>query len=465
MSQIHEMMAALENKLGKIDGKQTPSHETIVPVSKEPLKETAAPKEPPKEPPAKKMDEPLTKKAPAAATEPKKKEAKKEPLTNEQKGKLDAFTDTEKERLSDLPQKEFTQLMTNSVHVLKSLLTLKTATCLKKASQLSNDHLERLIAITPQAQEFVLSLPSSLMKKSVVLQNSDLEKLMTYNFEPGQLKRVLQIEKINLSKALTWPADFLLRVCRYPSLQRKRLFQLDPKSIDNLSGFSESLCSKMLTLSVKTIAKLVVVDPDAIRKIFTKASSFSRKRSEESNEQKGDSGSGGEDQERPKRRPKKIMDEHQTFANYEKRMVQFFKENPSELEPFQNAFLSDYGITDAAKKGKKKSAQVLYSILEAQFNVKCRGLTDENKKEGRYLPLPNTTDVREELGGTAKVVYVGQANSFPDAKKKASKYALIKSDIVYHAPMPGANNESKNKKSNKKRKLKKESDSDAENDN
>jgi hypothetical protein len=454
---ISELMAQLDSKLGTIS-KETIKTEKIDKIEK--METSEKPEKPEKQEKQEKPD------ATTKIIQIKDKSTPQQQLETEQKAVLSTFSETDQARLKQLPQKELSKLLSIDPKVLKVLVPMPNQPYLKRVSAMPHDQLERLIAFSTEVQKFILETTSNVIKKLILLSQADLQKLMSLNFQTSQLKKVFQFDKFQISKVLSWSTDnnalkeFILRAARFSSTQKKRLFQLEQPCIDQLIQYPESVSTKILTLSVKTIPKLMKVDADTLSKVFVRANIFNRrKQKKEEHEKEDEDGDGDNDndddeennngkrrQKKKQTRQKKVVNYDATFANYKKRMVDLLKEeNSAEYSQFDNSFLSDFGISDAEKKGVKKSAHVLKEMLEAK-GIKIRGLADENKKEGAYAALPGTTDVRIEQGGTAKVIYVGPAYSFPGANKKASKYALTKKDYVYEKIEKPAKIEKKEKK-------------------
>lgn len=151
---------------------------------------------------------------------------------------------------------------------------------------------------------------------------------------------------------------------------------------------------------------------------------------DDNDEDEDDAVADEEEQKRPKkkRKPnsnkkkkKEVSKQHQQFARYQSRMKSLPK---SSFTMLTGVYLSDYGLSTAVRKYNKSvkqdsnansigtktpfqhHAQIL-EMIATQYGISIKGFTSENKKKGKYEELPNG-DKREELGGTARIVYVGK---------------------------------------------------------
>ncbi len=106
--------------------------------------------------------------------------------------------------------------------------------------------------------------------------------------------------------------------------------------------------------------------------------------------------------------------ERPAFVAYERRIRTY---PASQYACLDDSYLSDYGLTAALAKWEKRKtktgdatavhhAQVLARVA-TEHNIRIKGFTSENKKQGAYEKLP-CGNVRESEGGTARVVYIGK---------------------------------------------------------
>jgi len=102
------------------------------------------------------------------------------------------------------------------------------------------------------------------------------------------------------------------------------------------------------------------------------------------------------------------------FVKYEKRIRGLPAAHFAALD---QAYLSDFGLSTAVKKWSKqikKNPQapplhhaIVLERVAKEHHITIRGFTSENKKQGKYEPLPGG-EKRESEGGSARVVYVGK---------------------------------------------------------
>lgn len=114
----------------------------------------------------------------------------------------------------------------------------------------------------------------------------------------------------------------------------------------------------------------------------------------------------------------KDIDWDATLAHYAKR-VQCLN-----LNELQNVYLSDFDL----KEGQRHHASTLIQVAKSA-NVKIKGITSENKKNGKYLNSLPDNEKRLNEGGTARVVYIGKDNRFTG--HTSTEFSLKKEDMIY----------------------------------
>jgi hypothetical protein len=114
------------------------------------------------------------------------------------------------------------------------------------------------------------------------------------------------------------------------------------------------------------------------------------------------------------KKTKPVVPSRVKFARYEQRLRSIPSANFSCLD---HSYLADFGLSTIIKKWQKQvertgdgtfvhHAQVLAKVAK-EHNIYIKGFTSENKKRGKYEPLP-CGGKRESEGGNVRVTYVGK---------------------------------------------------------
>lgn len=102
----------------------------------------------------------------------------------------------------------------------------------------------------------------------------------------------------------------------------------------------------------------------------------------------------------------------------------------ADFRELDGTWVSDYGLLDAKGQPLVPMSHHGHALIKlcASKGIRILGILAENKKDRKYVHQPNDGTVRQEDGGTARVVFIGKANRFTD--KEQSKWAMLPCDTV-----------------------------------